>query len=218
MNRLSAFSIAALGLLAVTGAATTRSGTVEHRPAPPLASIPTTLGGWTATDDAVPPEVVTPDPSAAARLRRTYRKGDLVVWVAVDYYADQNDAKRPSVSNLIYPGRGWSSLSERSYAIPGMTEPGSSLPANLVTMTAAGDRRATLYWYQLDGRAIASDHWYRAFVLYRRLVLHRVDGALVRVTSSMSTARDSQVLESLGDFVHAFQPALVGALTKDVKG
>jgi len=212
MNRLSAFSIAALALLAVTGAATTRSGTLEHRPAPPLASIPTTLGDWTATDDAVPPEVVTPDPSAAARLRRTYRKGDRVVWVAVDYYADQNDSKRPSASNLIYPGRGWSSLSERSYAT------GASLPANLVTMTAAGDRRATLYWYQLDDRAIASDHWYRAFVLYRRLVLHRVDGALVRVTSSMSTARDSQVLESLGDFVHAFQPALVGALTKDVKG
>jgi EpsI family protein len=211
MSRLSTFALVAILLLAAAGAL----ASVPYEPgkahAPALSSIPMTLQAWTGTD-GIPSGALTADPGAAGHLARTYQKGSAVVWVALDYYVDQTESNRPVVLQLLYPGRGWSTLSERSLAIPLRDGRPKMLPANFVSMRTEHQRLATLYWYQIGAHATASDHWYRASLLYHRLVSRRADGALVRVTAPVPDRDGESVVDDLTQFVQAFQPALVRAL------
>jgi EpsI family protein len=146
-------------------------------------------------------------------MARTYRHNSAVVWLAVDYYVDQTETNRPVVLNLLYPGRGWRTLSERSVAIP-LHGTRDVLHANFVSMRTSERQIATLYWYQIGSHATASDHWYRASLLYHRLVARRADGALVRVSAELPQAESESAVGDLTQFVQAFEPELVRALQR----
>ena len=211
MSRLSTFALVAILLLASAGALAAVPYETGKAQAPALFSIPMTLAAWTGTD-GTPSGVLVADRGAASHLARTYQRGSAVVWVSLDYYVDQTESNRPVVLQLLYPGRGWSTLSERSLTIPLRDGQAKMLPTNFVSMRTEHQRLATLYWYQIGAHAMASDHWYRASLLYHRLVSRRTDGALVRVTAPVSETEGESVVDDLTQFVQAFQPALVRAL------
>ena len=80
-------------------------------------------------------------------------------------------------------------------------------------MRRGTDRFAILYWYQLPGRAIASDHWYRAHLLWRRLLHGRADGALVRIAFPLAAETAVQAaLETRADLLRELPGEVTGRL------
>jgi EpsI family protein len=213
MSRLPTTALTALLLLAAAGALAAVPYETGKGRATAVSSIPMTLATWQGTD-GTPSGILIADPSAASRVARTYVRGSSVVWVSVDYYVDQTESNRPVVLQLLYPGSGWSMLSERSLTIPVGNGRSEILRTNFVSVRDRQQQLATLYWYQIGSQATASDHWYRASLLYHRLVARRADGALVRVSAPLPEAGGDAVVDDLKQFVQAFQPELVRALQR----
>jgi EpsI family protein len=170
------------------------------------------LSGWSSTD-SIPAGVMRPDPSAKTELIRAYQNGTQTVWVSVGYYARQGKGQRPAARKLLFPGSGWSNLSEKSTRIVLDGHPGNTIPATLVVAETGGRSLAILYWYQIGGRSVGSDHWYRALLLFNRLVHGRSDGVLIRIASPVPSAQDvAPVVAKQMEFVRLFYPELLRSL------
>ena len=209
LRRLPLFSIVALVLLALAAiVAFLPERITPVAPARGLESLPTVLGAW--REIAAPPaNAMRSDPAATHHLYRAYQRDGDTVWLSVGYYAVLAAGQHPQVHRLVIPGQGWADLSVDSIEIP---VGGETLPANLVVMRTAERTTATLYWYHLNGRAVASDHGYRALLLWNRLWRQRSNVAVVRVVSPVARG-DSQAslpaaVAAQGDFLRAFYPAL----------
>jgi EpsI family protein len=209
---------AALGLLVTAGALVRLPAAGGVAPvAGALWSVPVALGAWVETDDP-PPGILAPDPGAAARLRRAYRRGARTLWVAVDYYPDQREGHRPQSLQLLYPGGGWSDL-RAARARVALSGPAGSLPITRVTLRRGAERLVVAYWYQVGPRASASEHWYRALVLWNRLAGGRPESALVRVASPLDAPEDdADVVGEQDQFIQVFYPELRRGLSGEVGG
>src|SRR4029434_7590141 len=89
-----------------------------------------------------------------------------------------------------FPGGGWSQISEREVTLPLGAAAEGGLAANLVLIETGGQQYDLLYLYEVRGVAIASDHGYRARLLYNRLVWGRSDGALIRIASPVQAGEE----------------------------
>jgi EpsI family protein len=181
--------------------------------AAPLETIPSELPGWKGSND-VPVDVLPIDGNAPVRFLRTYQNGTQTVWVSVDYYGSQREGHRPPALALLYPGRGWSELTARVVRVP-LPDRRDSIDANLLLMRVAGRRVAILYWYEVQGMRVTSDHWYRALLVYSRLVRGRTDGALMRVASPVTEGVDpASVVAKQASFLRDFYPEVTRRLPR----
>ena len=214
MRRPALFSLVTLALCA-TAAVVIAAPRAVHDvpPAMPLEFVPLRLAGWVATEPGEA-SVLPMDRGVPEHLGRAYDKDGQRVWVSVDYYPNQAEGRRPPARSLLFPSQGWSDLSEQEVSVP---LPGGAerLPATLILMRSRDRRLAILYWYQLQGRGIASDHWYRATLLYNRLVRGRADGALIRIATAMpETTGAAEALAVHEDFIRVFHPELLRRLPR----
>lgn len=215
MNRHVAFSVVALALIAAGALGVFVPARVADVPlAMPLDLLPTTLRGWTASNH-VPREMLPADTRAPHHLVRAYRNGPDSVWVAIGYYPSQAEGRRPPTRDLLFPAQGWTHLSEQVVALRLAGGGRRPLRANLVVMDTRDQRVAVLYWYEMQGRSIASDHWYRAALIYSRLVHRRADGALVRVAvPAPPGATVETILATEARFLSVFYPELLRMLPR----
>ncbi len=215
MNRQAVFSLVALALIAAGGLGVVVSTRVENVPlAMPLELLPTALHGWTASNH-VPREMLPADTRAPHHLLRAYSNGPDSVWVAIGYYPSQAEGQRPPTRDLLFPAQGWTHLSEQVVALRLGERGDRPLRANLVVMDTRDQRVAVLYWYEMQGRSISSDHWYRAALIYNRLVRRRADGALVRVAvPAPPGATVETILATEARFLSVFYPELLRMLPR----
>jgi EpsI family protein len=216
VTRRTGFSLTAVALIGITAIVIGLPSGADPTPTPlrgPLDLVPSALQGW-RPGPSPPPDMFRDDAVATYRLRRTYNNGALPIWVSVGYYPLQVAMKRPRARDLLFPGHGWTTLSERSVTLPVRVGAGDGLlSANLVTMTTGGQPLAIVYWYQVGPRAVTGDHWYRALVIYNRLVHGRADGALIRIASPVPSGMPVEaVLERHADFLRVFLPELMPKL------
>jgi EpsI family protein len=213
VRRRARFFLLAVGLI---GAAVAMANVAREPGQPPpsiaLGRIPTVLPGWSSTD-RVPAGVMPPDPSAETELIRGYQNGTQTVWVSVGYYTRQSQGRRPAARRLLFPGSGWTNLSEGSTRIVLDGAPAGTIPATQIVVEAEGRSLAILYWYQIGRHSVGSDHWYRAQLLFNRLVHGRSDGVLIRIASPVPSARDvAPVVAKQMEFVRLFYPELLRSL------
>jgi EpsI family protein len=206
--RRRVFFAIALALLGLTGILLQLD-----RPTPDVAdgrrleTFPTVLDGWTDTRPAVD-DLLPPDLPARQRLVRAFKREATTLSVYVGYYDRQ-----PPPSELVLPPRGWAALERRVVVIPLDERAGHSLSVNLEVLQTEGRRTTILYWYQVGTRPIAGAHWYRAVLLWNRLVHGRAESALVRIGCALDRSADpATVLATQGEFVRLFYPELIKAL------
>ena len=208
LGRLRLFSGLALVALGATSLILFGSDrTVSVPLARGLEAIPATLDSWRASTTP-PGDVIPEDPGARQHLLRTYQSGSATVWVSVGYYPVLMEGRHPKAQQILLPGKGYIELTARTTTIP--LEGGAPpLPANLLLMRTPERDLSIVYWYQLGRAPVASDHGYRALLLYRRVWLGRSDVALVRVVSPVPKNGDpAPVVASQMHFIRALYPDL----------
>jgi len=207
-----AVALALMSSAAVLAAAGRES--VRTRPDVRLGLLSMALGDWQGTIDA-PTEVLPSDPAATDQISRTYRRGSETIWLSIGLYIDQTEGRRPAARALLFPGTGWTSLSEQRVTISLDGDSHRSLPATLLVKTTRDQRLAVLYWYQVGHRSVASDHWYRALAFWARLVDGKSDGALIRIAWPVAPTVDPMAdLAAHRSFVQAFQRNLLVTLAQ----
>ena len=153
------------------------------------------------------------DPRAADRLVPGYSDGARTIWVAVGVLPEpeRHPPARDRRSRLSEPGAG--PIRARRRVHPPGRRP---CPLREPRPGPARDRRVViLYWYQLPGGTIDSDHLYRARLMYNRIVHRRADGALVRVAAPVPTdGSPAQVIAQQAEFLGAFLPELLRSLPR----
>lgn len=145
----------------------------------PLASLPPAIGEWTmARETPMDPEV-NRVLQADASLNRDYvsAMGRVTANLFVAYFESQRQGQTPHSPQHCMPGAGWSpeSLAAIPIAIDGRT-----YRINRYVLSKNGERRVVLYWYQANGRIIASEYRAKIYLVADAVRYNRTETALVR--------------------------------------
>lgn len=157
-------------------------------PVLPLSSFPARLGPWQGADQPLPA------PTLAALqlsdyLNRVYTgSGQPAVGLYIAYYPRQKFGDDIHSPKNCLPGAGWQVVS--STVMPVQIS-GRVIRVNQYIVARGLDRDVVLYWYQQQGRVIASEYWSKAFQVWDGLTRHRSDAALVRVAVPFSSDQTS---------------------------
>ncbi len=146
--------------------------------AQPLASIPKTMAGFSAQQDAPLP------PSQLKRLvvsdyiSRIYAQNGHPLSLLITYYAEQRAGESMHSPKHCLPGSGWEIWNYDSTTLPLRD---GRVTVNKYFIHKGNDRQVVLYWYESSSRIIASEYLGK-FLLMRDAALNgRTDGALVRI-------------------------------------
>lgn len=146
--------------------------------AQPLASIPMTLAGFAAQQNAPLP------PSQLKRLvvsdyvSRVYTHNGSPLSLLITYYAEQRAGESMHSPKHCLPGSGWEIWNYDSTTLPLRD---GRVTINKYFIHKGNERQVVLYWYESSSRIIASEYVGK-FLLMRDAALNgRTDGALVRI-------------------------------------
>jgi len=178
----------------------------------PLASIPAALGDWRLQRelqfDADTLAVLKPDDYISRSYVRTEQREVSLADLYVGFYETQRRGDTIHSPMNCLPGTGWQPVSTSRVTLA--PAPGVTIDANRYVVQKGLDKRLVVYWYQSHGRAVASEYWSKAYLVWDALRLNRTDGALVRVIAPIEAraGAESVRLQAIEDFVRAVYPAL----------
>lgn len=178
MNRMR--GLAALLMIAATGALAHAARVQGPAMQAHLASLPYQVGDRSGRDAAAPDAETLRILAADSYLNRSYAGAS---GTPVDLYIAYYGRQRPGVSIHsplhCLPGTGWEPLDIATVAVapPGLA--GGTARRLIVRKNL--DRAVVIYWYAIHGRMIAGETTSKAWLLHDSLRLHRSDAALVRI-------------------------------------
>jgi EpsI family protein len=178
-----------------------------------LANFPRQLGPWELAREGSISGSVEGVLAADDYILRSYRdasgrSADLFV----AYYKVQNAGESMHSPKNCLPGSGWEPIETGRLQL-GADAAGRPIWVNRYVIDKDGQRAMVLYWYQAQGRVIASEYWGKIYLVWDALRSHRRDGALVRVTVPMVNPNDGGAAQSTAlDLARAVVPDLPGFL------
>jgi len=144
-----------------------------------LGDFPLTVGPWQGRNTPFPEEIIRAA-GVTNYINRVYtdRKGDSVNFY-VGYYASQRTGDTIHSPKHCLPGGGWTPLHSSKLKIGLKT--GGSITVNDYLIGKGLERQVVFYWYQSQGRVVASEYWARYWLIVDAITRDRTDGSLVRV-------------------------------------
>jgi EpsI family protein len=126
----------------------------------------------------------------------------------VGYYESQRQGDTIHSPLNCLPGAGWQPMSRSIVSIPVAGQP--PVTANRILIQKGLERQVVLYWYQSQGRTIASEYWGKVYLVYDALRRNRSDAAMVRVVTPVlvSESTDAPADARALAFVQTLAPAL----------
>jgi EpsI family protein len=176
----------------------------------PLASLPTTLGEWSGYDEPRFSEDILAILGVDEYLNRTYFAADVPpVSLYVGYYQSQRQGDTIHSPMNCLPGAGWEPVLTQRIRLSVNGRP-EALEVNQVIVQKGAERHLVLYWYQSQGRVVASEYWSKFYMVYDAIRTNRSDGALVRVITPMSSTQpdDAAAERRVVGFVQGLFPLL----------
>lgn len=186
---------AALGLILAAGIfLELRSGAENLPPREALAKLPLVLDGWMGRDRPIDPDELRVLGDGEFLLR-DYVPVTQDTWMNlfIAYFATQRTGSTMHSPQNCLPGAGWAPI--ESGRITLQRESGESVSVNRYVIAKGLDRRLVLYWYQSHGRIVASEYSAKTYLVLDSMRLNRSDGALVRVTTPLTSPEDSAAAE-----------------------
>lgn len=169
-----------------------------------VSRLPLAVGPWHGQDEPLDEDVVR-QLGADSYINRTYvADGGTPVGMYVAFYAGQKPGDGIHSPLNCLPGTGWEPVAISTMAMPATSRAGT-LRRMLVRK---GEQQAlVLYWYEVHGRALASEWDSKLFLLVDSIRLHRSDAAFVRVV--VPAAADARAAEPRAlSFTSAVMPSL----------
>lgn len=175
---------------------------------PPLASLPSDIGGWQLYKDIKMDQETLDVLRADDTLNRVYlspqRNANAFLFVA--FFKTQRSGQAPHSPKNCLPGNGYEPI--ESGTIP-VTVPGRAAPVEINRyLTARGDEKSvTLYWYQSHDRIIAGEFAAKFWLIADSIRYHRSDTALVKVVVPVRNGDADAATKTAIEFVQAvFSP------------
>ncbi len=178
-------------------------------PRRPLAEFPHQLGNWEAMRD----ETIDADTLAVLKandyLVRTYRnKAGEPADLFIAYYRAQHAGESMHSPKNCLPGSGFQAV-QNDRVLLGTDGRGRPIWLNRYVVEKDGQRMLALYWYQENGRTIASEYWGKIYMVWDTFRTGRRDGAIVRISVPMTARGDGgAALNTALDFARASSPYL----------
>jgi EpsI family protein len=174
----------------------------------PLALLPTRVQDWQATAeypiDAETQSVLQADDT----INRTYSGPRGAVNFFVAYFTTQRTGKTPHSPKHCMPGTGWEPVRSgfTTISMPGQAD---GIHVNHYVLVKGQQRNVVLYWYQSNGRVIASEYQAKIYTVVDSIRKRRSDTALVRVIVNVPLSGDEKsALQTATEFVQAIFPAV----------
>ena len=136
------------------------------------------------------------------------------VWLYVGYYQSQRGGATYHSPKNCLPGAGWQFVQSERVALPLANR--ADIVINKVLIQKGLDKQIILYWYQDRGRVIASEYWAKAFLIWDAITKNRTHGALVRVSSPVTTTPEDAFqngvafVQDLWPLLHEYLPSETG--------
>ena len=185
---------------------------LSHGSAPVLrkqfADFPKGLGDWQGVDVPVGKgveEVL----GATELINRVYtsqqKRGSLGLFIG--YFSSQRRGGAIHSPKNCLPGAGWTIVKGGllPLVVPGYAKP---LQVNDYIIQNGSDKQVVLYWYQSQGRIIASEYSAKIYLVRDAIMRNRTDGALVRVVSPVLQGDEGAALEKAKSFANELFPSL----------
>jgi exosortase D (VPLPA-CTERM-specific) len=165
-------------------------------PRQPLSSLPAQFGNFIGTDIALDEQTLEILGPGEFLLRDYEDSTERLPWIGlfVAYFPTQKMGDTIHSPSHCLPGAGW--VPTRREVVT-LTKPdGSSFPVNRYVVSKAGDRQLVLYWFQAHGRQVASEYSAKYYLIADSIRLHRSDGALVRLMTSMDKGESADAAQA----------------------
>ena len=191
---LSMFAVA-LGLQIFTGG--------EHvPPRDPLSSIPLQVDTWTGTDQPIDQQTRNILGDGEFLLRDYDSSDPSKDWINlyIAYFPSQKMGDTIHSPEHCLPGAGWIPIVRQ---VVFLKFPDGTFPVNRYVVINGSEKRIVLYWFQAHGRVVASEYSAKYYLIADSIRMHRSDGAMVRLMSTMypneSPERAQARVMELGD-------------------
>jgi len=119
-----------------------------------------------------------------------YGEGSLPISLYIGYHESQRSGDSIHSPMNCMPGSGWIPIRNERISIP--VDGGEVIEVNRVTIQKGAVSQVVLYWYQSQGRVIASEYMGKIHLVLGAMRNNRTDAALVRIISQMRTDAPSQ--------------------------
>jgi len=161
-----------------------------------LADFPRQLGPWKLAGEGSMSGRLEGVLAADDYTLRTYRNAQgQSADLFVAYYTVQNAGESMHSPKNCMPGAGWEPVDTGRVQL-GVDGTGHPMWVNRFVIEKDRERILVLYWYQAQGRVIASEYWGKIYLVWDALRSHRRDGAIVRITVPMVNPNDGGAAQS----------------------
>jgi EpsI family protein len=191
--------LALIGVIFLLGAGVIARGTTSE-PTPirqSFDSFPMEMDGWVGTPGERFDQEILDVLGVDEYVNLVYAKPkEAGVGLYIGYYQSQRQGDAIHSPMNCLPGAGWEPMAKSSLTIP-VTEnvsnlsnssstPTRSIDVNRYVIQKGTDKMLAIYWYQSQGRVIASEYTSKIFMVLDAMRTARTDAALVRVLTPFS--------------------------------
>jgi len=141
---------------------------------------PTQIGNWQGEQTAME-DTVTKYLGLTDYVLANYKdeKSQSVNFYAA-YYESQRKGVSPHSPRVCIPGGGWQITDITRTQI-------GDIPVNRIVIKKEDNTQLVYYWFQQRGRQFANEYFMKWYLFKDALLLNRTDGALVRITTAVSS-------------------------------
>ncbi|HVA65233.1 MAG TPA: EpsI family protein [Terriglobales bacterium] len=167
----------------------------------PLSQFPAQVGRWHVISQPVLGADVLSVLKADDYMMRDYATAQgRQAQLFVAYYRSQHAGESMHSPKNCLPGSGWEPIQSDYVRLAAGPE------INRYVIGDMGDRELVLYWYQAQGRIIASEYWGKIYLVWDAMREGRRDGAIVRVLVPMQP--NESVAKATQDALSLANPSL----------
>jgi len=111
------------------------------------------------------------------------------------YYASQKKGASIHSPRSCIPGGGWRIASLDQHMIKNTSIDGVPLEVNRLVIKKGNVNQLVYYWFQQRGRVVTNEYLMKWYLFLDSMNLHRTDGALIRLTTTLKPGQDLSVAD-----------------------
>ena len=176
----------------------------------PLSQVSQVIDGWTGSDltiDQRTRDVLGPGDFLSRNYTR--QSQPFPIGLFIGYFPTQRSGVTIHSPKHCLPGAGWAFESSRYVNLPDAN--GKVHRVGEYIIGNGEKKQFVIYWYQAHGRSVANEYMAKIYLVTDAILMHRTDGALVRVLTPIGPMEDTATAKAR---VEAFTRQLIPTLPR----